>query len=676
VTQLSRSPFILQTSWTPPSDKEKLAYTFTLTNNSGKPVKHFKLFVSGPARIDPAATVEGAALIARLSNHSGFAPAEGFVLAAGSSWRFTARGVSYPLRHWSDGANTAYVELADGTVAPVSISATQSKGDNTPLKRGAAQFPVPAVASVSVSIVPWPARVSVGSGRAVPEGLQLRPEGGPAELAASAFTALVGELFPAEGVVRPGAEGGFPVTFEAAPALAAEGYVLAFAADRVTVRASTRTGFLYGLITLGQTLRGAKNHKGVFVFPASGTIEDEPRMEWRGCHLDVSRQFYSSAEVSRFLRVMAWNKLNRFHWHLSDDEGWRIEIDAFPELTAIGAWRGHGLPLPPLLGSGPQRWGGYYSKAAIREIVALGQDLGIETLPEIDIPGHCYAVLQSLPNLRDPGETGEYASVQGFPNNCLNPAYEPVYTFLEKVIDELVEMFPFGVIHVGADEVPLGAWSGSPLALAMLEKLKGKQAAEDHAKRNNQVTNLHGADEIDGSGTAVLQAEFLRRVQGYIASKGCITGGWQEAAHGDVIDKSKSYLVGWRSVEVSAALAGQGYDIVVAPGQRYYLDMANGVAWSEPGAGWAGWSGPKETYDFDPVAGWTREQLEHFKGVQACIWSEPMTDRAIFDRLVFPRLSAIAETAWTRWEAKSWERFSALVGLMPIVYGYWAEAQG
>lgn len=672
MTQSTRMPFTLQTNWVPATDGQALAYTLTLTNHSGKPVENFRLFVSGPARIDPAATIEGGRLVKRLSNHSGFAPDGGYVLAPGSSWKLTARGLSYPLRHWSDGANTAYVELADGSVAPVSISPTQAKGDNAPLKKGAAVFPVPATAPVTVSIVPWPKKVAVGAGQPVPEGLDLRPEGGPAEQAAKAFAGLVDHLFPAEGILRPAAENGLPVVFELSATLADEEYTLTFARDRVTVRAARQAGFLYGLITLGQMLRGAKKHKGIFVFPASGTIEDEPHSGWRGCHLDVSRQFYSSAEVSQLLRVMAWNKLNRFHWHLSDDEGWRVEIDAYPELTEIGAWRGHGLPLPPLLGSGPQKWGGYYSKTAIREIVALGQNLGIEILPEIDIPGHCYAVLHSLPQLRDPGETGEYASVQGFPNNCLNPAHEPTYSFIEKVIDELVELFPFRTIHVGADEVPLGAWSGSPLALGMLEKIAGKKAADEHAKRSNQITNLHGADEIDGSGTAILQAEFLKRIQAYIASKGCVTGGWEEAAHGNVIDKGKSYLVGWRNVAVSAALAGEGYDIVVAPGQRYYLDMANGVAWSEPGAGWAGWSGPRETYDFDPVEGWTDEQKKHFLGVQACIWSESMTDRAIFDRLVFPRLSAIAETGWTKPDAKSWGRFSAVVGLMPILYGNWA----
>jgi hexosaminidase len=672
VTAMSRSQFSLETAWTPAADSRPLSYVLTLVNRSGKPVEGFQLRVSGPARIDPAATIEGGTLTARLSNHSGFSPPEGFVLEHGGSWRVTVHGLSYPLRHWSDGANTAYLQLADGSITPVAVAPTKAVGDNAPLRKGAEVFPVPASAPVAISVVPWPQTVAIKGSRAVPAGIDPKSDGKTGEEAAAAFAELSQALFPAEGIVRSAAEGGMPVRLTDDDSQPAEGYGIAFGEEEIAIRASSRTGFLYGLVTLGQILRGAKHHPETFLFPAGGGIEDYPEMGWRGSHLDVARQFYSSAEVTRFLRILAWNKMNRFHWHLSDDEAWRVEIDAYPELARIGAWRGHGMALPPLLGSGPEPWGGYYTKKAIREIVALGQRLGIEIVPEIDIPGHCYAVLQSLPQLRDPGETGEYFSVQGFPNNCLNPAYEPVYAFLEKVIDELAELFPFKTIHVGADEVPLAAWSGSPLALKKLAEIGGEAAADKHRKLFNTIGNLHGADEIGGSGTATLQAEFLRRIQAYIASRGCVTGGWEEAAHGDVIDKSKSYLVGWRNVEINAALAGQGYDIVVSPGQRYYLDMANSQAFSEPGAGWAGWSGPRETYDFDPVAGWSAAQKKHLLGVQACIWSEPMTDRAIFDRLVFPRLSAIAETGWTRKEAKSWDRFSALAGLMPILYGHWS----
>jgi hexosaminidase len=663
----------LATTWQPEKDGVPLAYTLKLRNDGAAPIANFRLGISGPARIDPAATVEGGTLEKRLSNHSLFAPPAGFALAPGATWTLTVHGLSWPLRHWNDGANSAYVALADGRAVDVRTTPTEAIGDNAPLCKGAVRMPVPARAPVPVSIIPWPRSVAVSGARSVPAGLDLEPTGEDATGAAKSFAALTASLFPVDGIVRPASQGGIPARVRSKSGLGPEAYELSFAEDAVTVEATTRTGLLYGLITLGQVLRGAKTHPATFIFPSAGKITDEPGLVWRGTHLDVSRQFYSAAEVSQFIKILAWNKMNRFHWHLSDDEGWRVEIDAFPELTEIGAWRGHGKALPPLLGSGSHPTGGYYSKAVIREIVALADSLGMAVVPEIDIPGHCWAVLQSLPQLRDPGEDGEYQSVQGFPNNCLNPAYEPVYKFLETVIDEMLELFPAKIFHVGADEVPLAAWSGSPLALALLEKLGGKAAAERHSKLKNTLGNHGGADAIEGSATAILQAEFIRRVHEIISRKGAITGGWEEAAHGNVVDKSRTYLVGWRNVEVNAQLAGEGYDMVVSPGQRYYLDMSQNTAWSEPGAAWAGWSGPQETYEFEARKGWSPEQLKHLLGVQSCIWSESMTDRAIFDRLVFPRISAVAEAGWTLPEAKSWKRFSALCGLMPILYGNWAE---
>lgn len=661
----------LSTTWMPAAEGQPLSYVLKLRNRGDAPVKGFRLCFSGPARIDPSADIEGGTLESRVSNHSELSPAAGYVLEPGATWQVTVRGLSYPLRHWSDGANSAYVVLADGAIVPVITQPTNAPRDNAPRVKGAAIFPVPAKTPVNLSIIPWPKTVRTTGAQPVPAGLDVGAHTAAGTAAAAAFAELVDSLFPAEGLSRPIAEGGLRVTLADKAGLGKEAYEIEFAANAATVSASTETGLLYGLVTLGQIVRGAKKHPGNFMFPASGSIADEPAYGWRGTHMDVARQFYATAEVSQFLKILAWNKMNRFHWHLSDDEAWRVEIDAYPALTTIGAWRGHGLPIPALLGSGPQPVGGYYSKAAIREIVGLAERLGIAVVPEIDIPGHCYAMLQAIPELRDPDEHGDYCSVQGFPNNCINPAYEKTYEVLSTIFDELVELFPAKIIHIGADEVPLGAWSGSPLALERLKTLKGESAAAAHAARLGKTTNLHGADDIEGTGTAVLQAEFLHRVQALLASKGCVTGGWEEAAHGNVIDKDKSYLVGWRNVEVSAKLAGEGYDIVVAPGQRYYLDMANGIAWSEPGAGWAGWSGPMETYEFDPTEGWTTEQKKHFLGVQACIWSEPMTDRAIFDRLVFPRLSAIAETGWTEDSARSWGRFSALAGLMPILYGNW-----
>ncbi|HEY8576141.1 MAG TPA: beta-N-acetylhexosaminidase [Devosia sp.] len=664
--------FSLVTTWTPATDSEPLGYGIELTNTGDEAVSDFQLGFSGPARIDPHATLENGKLLKRLSNHTLIAPPDGLVLEPGQTWTSTARGLSYGLRHWSDGANSGYVVLSDGTLVPLPTAPTRGKGHNSPLLKGAVKFPVPAKAPVPVSIIPWPRSVATTGARVAPPGLDLQPEGDDAGRAAAAFAGLVDDLFPVEGLVRPASEAGMPVVIRHKPGMPAEAYEVHFSEAGATVEASTRQGMFYGLVTIGHVLRGAKQYPQTFVFPTGGTITDEPGFGYRGCHLDVARQFYSGAEVSRLIKLMAWNKLNKFHWHLSEDEAWRVEIDAYPQLTEVAAWRGHGKALPPLLGSGPHPTGGYYSKNVIRQIVALADSLAISIIPEIDMPGHFYAALQALPELRDPNEQGEYQSVQGFPNNSLNPAHEPVYKFVETVVDEMLELFPAGVFHLGADEVPLAAWSGSPLALDMIEKLSGPEMRKKHEAQFNQLGNHHGADEIEGSPTAALQAHFIRRVHDYISSKGAITGGWEEAAHGDAVDKDKSFVIGWRNVEINAALAERGYDIVVSPGQRYYLDMANGVAWAEPGAGWAGWSGPQETYEFESREGMSEEGLKHLLGIQACIWSESMTDRAIFDRLVFPRLSAIAESGWTTPERKSWDRFQALVGLMPIMYGHWS----
>ncbi|QIG50654.1 beta-N-acetylhexosaminidase [Nordella sp. HKS 07] len=639
----AKSLFRLDTQWTAATASERAVYALILTNLSSAPVKDFLLCFSGPARIDPAAEIENGRLHVRLSNHTELSPPDGFVLEPGASWRVVARGVSYPLCHWSDGATTAYLAFADLTTLSVRAMPTRSTSDNAPLRNNVEAYPVPETVPAPVSIIPWPEHVAVSERRAVPKGLALKGNSTQANGAIAAFGDLVRHLFPAEALLRPPEEGGYTVDLKHAEGLGPEAYSLRFLPVGATLRASTQSGFLYGLVTLGQVLRGARQYPETFLFPGVGQISDRPAYGWRGTHLDVARQFYAADEVRQFLRILAWNKLNRFHWHLTDDEAWRIESSAYPELNSIGAWRGHGLPIPPLFGSSPEPSGGYYSKDVIRGMVTFAADLGIDIVPEIDVPGHCFAAQQSLPWLHDPHETGEYFSIQGYPNNCINPAGEETYRFMETVLDELIELFPSRTIHVGADEVPADAWSRSPQAKAKLA-------------------------ELQGSGRAELQAHFLRRVQAHLTARGRITGAWEEAAHGGGIDKANCYLNGWHSVEINAKLAEEGYDIVVCPAQVYYLDMAHSAEWAEPGASWAGWSSLEKTYAFDPAAGWSDAQKRHLLGVQTCIWSEPMTDRRVFNRLVFPRISAMAETGWTKSEAKSWPRFRALAGLMPALY--------
>ncbi len=635
----------LSSEWLPARGTTGTIYRLLLANHGQTPLRNFRLGFSGPARVSDDAELVGATVVRQLSNYCEIAPRSGYELAPGAVWVVDILKLDSPIRHWTDGTASGFVIAADGTAHPVRTDPTRLAGSDTPLRRGTMPFPVPEHPPVPVSIIPWPKHVAVSGRRTAPPGLAIAAEAPAARAAAAAFGKLVARLFPGEGLVRAEQEGGHPVQLVLG-AGGKESYRIAFTAGSVRIEAATETGFLYGLITLGQIVRGARLNLRQFSFPTAGSIEDAPAMAWRGCHLDVARRFYARDEVEQFLAILAWNKLNVLHWHLSDDEAWRVEIDAYPQLTARGAWRGHGLAIPSLLGSGPEPSGGVYGKDDVRAIVALAASFGIDVVPEIDMPGHCYALLEALPQLKDPGENGLYHSIQSFPNNCLNPGVETIYAPLEAILGELVELFPSRYFHVGADEVPDDAWASSPAARALGERL-GR------------------------TGPAPLQAHFLQRLQAFLTSRGKITGAWEEASHGGGIDKANCYLVGWRNAAAGQMLAAEGYDVVVAPGEAYYLDMANSPDWHECGAAWAGWSSPEATYRFEPVAGWSATERQHLLGVQACIWSEPMTDRAVFDRLVFPRLSAIAETGWST--DRDFTRFAALVGLMPNLYGQYSD---
>lgn len=630
----------LASEWRPAAEGVAARYRLMLTNETGEALRDFRLGISGPGGISEDNEIAGAKVVTQLSNFCELAPERGFVLAPGASWTIDVLAPDFTIRHWTDGATTGFLILADGTTRSLRTVPVRLEGSDTVRKQGTAIYKVPEHPPVSVSIVPWPKEVAVSGRRTAPAGLAPIPSA-VGKSAAAAFAKLTERLFPGEGLVRPAHEGGFPVELVAGPG-GREGYAIEFAAERARVIGETETGLLYGLITLGQILRGARIHLRQFNFPTAGRIEDTPAMVWRGSLLDVARRYYARDEVERFIAILAWNKLNVVHLHLSDDESWRVEIDAYPQLTGKGAWRGYGMAVPPLLGSGPERTGGYYSKADIRAFVAFATELGVDVVPEIDMPGHCYALLQAIPALRDPGENAPYHSVQSFPNNCLNPAIEATYGVVETILGEMAELFPSRYFHVGADEVPEDAWHSSPAANKMRK-------------------------DLGVTGTAPLQAKFLQRLQAFLTSKGKLTGAWEEASHGGGIDKANCYLVGWRTTEGSQQLAAEGYDVVVGPGQAYYLDMAISEDWHECGAAWAGWSSLEKAYTFEPTAGWSDAERNKLLGIQACIWSEPMTDRAVFDRLVFPRLSAIAETGWST--NRDFARFKALVGLMPNLYG-------
>jgi len=637
---MQSASYRLESAWQPHGGPHG-RFTFSLFNLSDRPVENFTIVYTSLTRVIDQKACENATFVKRDANYHEFAPPAGFVLAPGAGWTFAVSGLHRKAVHCTDGAKSAYLTLSDGSHVAVAVSDLLLEGrvsEPPPVLLPEGKLDLP------FALQPWPRRIDAEAGEGFP--VCLYPAAG-ASLedfrAVDTVLALFRRLFEADHVpfsLTPNSQGR-ALHLERDAALAPEGYELSFSANEVTLCFGGTAGRQYGLTTLAQLLNGARREPAKFRFPIRGTISDAPRYSWRGCHLDVSRQFYPLSDLSRLIDILAWLKLNIFHWHLTDDEAWRLEIKAYPQLTTVGVLRGPDGPLLPQLGNGAEPVGGFYSQDDVRRLVVHASALNVEIVPEIDIPGHNAATLVALRDLSDGQEAPEsYHSVQGYTNNALNPAVPFTYEFLEKVFDEIVELFPSAYIHVGGDEVPDGAWLASPLARTLMER--------------------------EGiSGTFGLQSYFLKQVKDMLSKRGKKLAGWNEVAHGGGVDAEDTLLMAWQTPEVGIELAREGYEVVMTPGQAYYLDMVQAEAWQEPGASWAGTVPPAHTYDYEAEGDFPEDLKHRLKGVQACIWSEHFLSRGYFNRLVFPRLPAIAEAAWTPKSEKNWLRFTAVVGLSP-----------
>jgi len=637
---MQSASYRLESAWQPHGGPHG-RFTFSLFNLSDRSIENFTIVYTSLTRVIDQKACENATFVKRDANYHEFAPPAGFVLAPGAGWTFAVSGLHRKAVHCTDGAKSAYLTLSDGSHVAVAVSDL--------LLEGRASEPPPVLLpegklDLPFALQPWPRRIDAEAGEGFP--VCLYPAAG-ASLedfrAVDTVLALFRRLFEADHVpfsLTPNSQGR-ALHLERDAALAPEGYELSFSANDVSLRFGGTAGRQYGLTTLAQLLNGARREPAKFRFPIRGTISDAPRYSWRGCHLDVSRQFYPLSDLSRLIDILAWLKLNIFHWHLTDDEAWRLEIKAYPQLTTVGVLRGPDGPLLPQLGNGAEPVGGFYSQDDVRRLVVHASALNVEIVPEIDIPGHNAATLVALRDLSDGQEAPEsYHSVQGYTNNALNPAVPFTYEFLEKVFDEIVELFPSAYIHVGGDEVPDGAWLASPLARTLMER--------------------------EGiSGTFGLQSYFLKQVKDMLSKRGKKLAGWNEVAHGGGVEAQDTLLMAWQTPEVGIELAREGYEVVMTPGQAYYLDMVQAEAWQEPGASWAGTVPPAHTYDYEAEGDFPEDLKHRLKGVQACIWSEHFLSRGYFNRLVFPRLPAIAEAAWTPKSEKNWQRFAAIVGLSP-----------
>ncbi|MFD1911145.1 beta-N-acetylhexosaminidase [Halodurantibacterium flavum] len=632
--------YVLENSWAP-EPAPAGTWQITLTNLSDAPLSDFGLSLTSITRIMPTHQLRNARFHRRAANYHEFSPTDPTPLAPGESWTFSVTGLNRSPFHRNDAAKTAWITGADGGVYPVQVGDLTHAGTIPVLPRP--RLPAGRL-TLPFALLPWPNAIDATAGDA-PVILHAAAGSARDDLRLMmSVDALHSRLFPAARKIfqLSAVPGSRALRFAEEAGLPAEGYRLTFD-DDITLAASSTAGRRYGLVTLAQMLHGAFTDPE-FTFPRTGQITDAPRYGWRGCHLDVSRHFWTPAEVRRVIDIMAWHKLNLFHWHLTDDEGWRAEIMAYPELTRAGATRGAGLPaMLPQLGDGPETRRQFYTQDEMRDVVAHAGALGIDIMPEIETPGHAASVLAALPRLADPDEPeNSYYSVQGYSNNALNPAVPETFDMLETVFDEIAAIFPSRYVHIGGDEVAANAWLASPLAQALMER-----------------ENL--------SGTFELQSWFLRRVKAMLTARGKVMVGWNEIAHGGGVPPEDTLLMAWENPQVGIDLAREGYDVVMTPGQAYYLDMVQSDDWLENGAGWAGPVPPEKSYAYEAEGDFPDDLRHHMRGVQACIWCEHYTTTAWFNDLVFPRLGAVAEAAWTQAAFKDWQRFARQVRLHPTL---------
>ncbi len=410
--------------------------------------------------------------------------------------------------------------------------------------------------------------------------------------------------------------GTIPIAVTIAPVGGGEAYHLNITPKGVQITAEGRTGVLYAAISL-LTLNAT--HKGRL---PCGLIKDRPRFSWRGQQLDCVRHFYQPETLLEVLDLMALLKLNRFHWHFSDDEAFRLEVRCFPEIWQKTRFRGENCLIPGVFGGGQGPTGGSYSLDFARDLVAHAADLAIEVLPEIEIPSHAYALLQVFPELKDPADNSMAVSVQGYIDNTMNPAMPFTWDLTHALIDEVLSIFPFAHLHLGCDERPPNAWLNSP-------------AAQDFMRQ-------HGLERADD-----LQAWTIHNAADRVRAQSARPCAWEEAAKGGIDGIGKdAILFSWTGQGPGLTAARKGVQVVMCPAQHTYWDMAVSDDFHAPGGRWAGTVSLKDSVNWDPVPVDEPHLEGNIIGVEAAFWGEFTHHDTDMKSMVAPRILGLAETAW------------------------------
>ena len=431
------------------------------------------------------------------------------------------------------------------------------------------------------------------------------------------------------------------IRFVTDESLPAEGYELNVDGEGIEVRASQFPGFLYALQSLEQLLPAAVY--GTEPAPDAAwevpcvKIADAPRFAYRGMHLDVARHFFSVDEVKRYIDVMAIHKLNTLHWHLTDDQGWRIEIKRYPELTAVGSIRKATVVRKEWGTYDGTPYGGFYTQDEIRDVVKYAADRGVTVIPEIDLPGHMLAALTAYPELGCTGGPYEVWGRWGVADDVLCPGREKTFEFLEGVLTEVMELFPSEYIHIGGDECPKVRWEKCPRCQAKIRQLGLKDDGE------------HTAEHY-------LQSYVTDRIGKFLAQHGRRIIGWDEILEGRA--PSDAVVMSWRGSEGRIAAAKLGHDVIMTPNSHFYFDYYQSLDTDAEPFGIGGYIPMEQVYSYDPAfPELTPEQQKHILGVQANLWTEYVLSDEHLEYMLLPRLAALSEVQWCLSETKDWNRF-------------------
>ena len=499
-----------------------------------------------------------------------------------------------------------------------------------------------------IALTPQPAHLTVKDGR-FEFGNQLKAKVTPyqGDSIRMVFESFKKELQEATGIKVSSTqkEAKARIILDLNPQLPAEAYKLNVSKEQVRIEASRPAGFYYALQTLKQLMPRnvmagvATSDHSQWSLP-SVEIEDAPRFEWRGFMLDEGRHFFGKDEIKRVIDMMAIYKMNRFHWHLTEDQGWRIEIKKYPKLTETGAWRNSKVLAYGDVKPDGERYGGIKKKKDIKEIVAYAKKKFIEIIPEIDIPGHSQAAVAAYPEFLacDPENKHEVWLQQGISTDVINVANPKAMQFAKEVIDELTELFPFNYIHLGGDECPTNKW-----------------------QKNDECKKL--LSEIGSSNFRDLQIYFYKQLKDYIATKPADQQRqlifWNEVLHGNTsILGNDITIMAWIGANAAAKQAAkQGMNTILSPQIPYYINRKQSKLPTEPMSQGHGTETVEAVYNYQPLKDVDAALQPYYKGVQANFWTEWVTEPSVLEYLMLPRLAAVAEAGWTPQEKRNYEDF-------------------